>query len=391
MQYKGKGFYGQFGGQFIPELLVPNFQKIEKAFDQFLNSPNLIDEFNQELHYYAGRPTPLYLAKNLTNYGKGAKIYLKREDLLHGGAHKTNNVIGQAIIAKIYGAKRLICETGAGQHGLAVAMIGAKYNFPVTIFMGEKDCIRQKSNVDKMKLFGAEVISVNNGSSSLKDAISEAMRYWIGHIDDVYYVFGTAAGPHPFPTMVAYFHKIIGLEAREQIIKAENNLPEAVIACVGGGSNAIGIFQAFLEDKVKLIGVEPAGDGKNHGATLNLGSIGCLHGSISKVLVDNDGQIKESHSISAGLDYPGISPIQAYLQSIDRAKFAMVTDAQAVKAYDLTCKLEGIIPALESSHAISYGLEFASKLAKDKTIIINLSGRGDKDIETINQFKNEQL
>lgn len=378
------GKYGEFGGAFIPEVLKPSFDKINKAFSEFKNSLEYQNDLNNLLKNYAGRETPLYFCENLTKYCKGAKIYAKREDLLHGGAHKTNNVLGQFLIAKILNAKEVICETGAGQHGVAVAMIGARFGIKVKIFMGSKDVKRQEQNVLRMKMFGAEVISVQNGSCSLKDAINEAMRYWIAN-PDVYYVFGTASGPHPFPEMVSYFQKIIGIEARKQILEIEKKLPNEVVACIGGGSNAIGIFQGFLNDKdVKLTGVEPAGNGKDkHGMSLKYGKLGCLHGALQSVLCDKNGNISESHSISAGLDYPGVSPIHSYLSVIRRANYVGITDDEAVNAYKLFTKIEGIIPALESSHAIGYVIKMANQGPQDEIIIFNLSGRGDKDMRTV--------
>ncbi|MEN9782235.1 MAG: hypothetical protein RL208_385, partial [Pseudomonadota bacterium] len=356
---KSNGKFGQFGGAFIPELLKPAFDEIIKAFEEFKSSQKHQDYFKYLLKNYAGRPTAMYFCQNLTNFCGGAKIYTKREDLLHGGAHKTNNVIGQFIIAKILNKKEVICETGAGQHGIAVAMVGAKFGIKVKVFMGAKDVARQKQNVMRMKMFGAEVIAVEKGSASLKDAINEAMRYWIAN-PDVYYVFGTAAGPHPFPAMVSYFQKIIGIEAREQLLEIEKTLPKAVIACVGGGSNAVGIFQAFLNDDVKLIGVEPAGDGEGkHGMSVQMGRIGCLHGSIQNVLCDENGNIQESHSISAGLDYPGVSPIHSYFNEIKRVEYHGATDREAIDALQTFTKMEGILPALESSHAIAHAMKIS--------------------------------
>ena len=382
------GKYGEFGGAFIPELLKSMFDKINQAFDFFLFSQNHQDELENLLHHYAGRETPLYFCENLTKHCNGAKIYAKREDLLHGGAHKTNNVLGQFMIAKILDVKEIICETGAGQHGVAVAMVGAKFGIPVKIFMGAKDVARQEQNVSRMKIFGAQVIAVEQGSASLKDAINEAMRYWVSN-PEVYYVFGTASGPHPFPKMVAYFQKIIGIETRKQIINLEKKLPNAVVACVGGGSNAIGIFQGFIDDKeVDLIGVEPAGDGKEkHGMSIQYGKFGCLHGALQKILCDENGNICESHSISAGLDYPGVSPIHCYLDEISRAQYVGVTDIEAVEVFHQFARFEGIIPALESSHAIAYVAKIAKNYSKNDIVIFNLSGRGDKDIHTINNFK----
>ena len=381
------GKYGQFGGAFIPELLKPTFDKINQAFKEFKNSKIHQDSFISLLNHYAGRPTPLYFCENLTKACNGAKIYAKREDLLHGGAHKTNNAIGQFIIAKILNAKEVICETGAGQHGVAVAMVGAKFGIKVKIFMGAKDVARQAQNVARMKIFGAEVIEVKSGSQSLKDSVNQAMKYWIANPAS-YYVFGTACGPAPFPEMVTYFQQIIGQETKKQILEIENKLPNVIVAAIGGGSNAIGIFSDFInEDEVKLIGVEPAGDGKNnHGMSIQKGRIGCLHGSIQNLLCDANGNISESHSVSAGLDYPGVSPIHSHLNQLKRAEYVGITDSEAVNAYKEFSKLEGILPALESSHAIAHVMKIAKNYQKDQVIIFNLSGRGDKDIDTINNF-----
>jgi tryptophan synthase beta chain len=381
------GKYGQFGGSFIPELLKPTFDKINQAFKEFKNSKIHQDSFISLLNQYAGRPTPLYFCENLTKACNGAKIYAKREDLLHGGAHKTNNAIGQFIIAKILNAKEVICETGAGQHGVAVAMVGAKFGIKVKIFMGAKDIARQAQNVARMKIFGAEVIEVKSGSQSLKDSVNQAMKYWIANPAS-YYVFGTACGPAPFPEMVTYFQQIIGKETKKQILEIENKLPNVIVAAIGGGSNAIGIFSDFInEAEVKLIGVEPAGDGKNnHGMSIQKGRIGCLHGSIQNLLCDANGNISESHSVSAGLDYPGVSPIHSHLNQLKRAEYVGITDSEAVNAYKEFSKLEGILPALESSHAIAHVMKIAKNYQKDQVIIFNLSGRGDKDIDTINNF-----
>ncbi len=387
--FNGSGKYGNFGGCFAPELLHPILKKVEKAFNDFKKSKELKKEFEDLLKHYAGRETPIFFAKNISEEIGGASIWVKREDLLHGGAHKTNNVLGQMLLARSMGMKKIIAETGAGQHGIATAMVGSLFGFEVKIFMGQKDVVRQKVNVERMKLFGAEVVSINSGSKSLKDAVNEAMRYWISYSEDTYYVFGTAAGPHPFPELVSYFQKVIGKEARRQILKETGKLPKEVIAAVGGGSNAIGIFQGFLKDEgVSLIGVEPAGDGKEkHGMTLQKGKFGCLHGSLSKVMMGDDGQILESHSISAGLDYPGVSPIHAHLQKIKRANFVGITDKEAVLAFLKFSKKEGIIPALESSHALAFAFKNAKKYTKKDIILVNLSGRGDKDLQTIFEYR----
>ena len=381
------GRFGKFGGCFAPELLQGVLAKVRAGFDSFLGNKALRDEFDDLLKHFAGRPTPLFHAKKLSEKLGGAQIYLKREDLLHGGAHKTNNVIGQALLAREMGAKNIIAETGAGQHGIATAMAGTMLGLPTKIFMGAKDVARQATNVERMKLLGAEVISIETGSQSLKDAINEAMRYWIAHAEDTYYMFGTAAGPDPFPRLVAYFQKVIGEEAREQILDQAGRLPDQILACVGGGSNAIGIFQAFLDDEeVQLIGVEPAGDGIKHGLTIGKGKFGCLHGSLSKVNCDADGQIEESHSLSAGLDYPGVSAIHAYLDDIKRAEYTGILDSEAVEAFLELSRVEAIIPALESSHALAEAIKRAPKLSSDKILLVNLSGRGDKDLHTIFEY-----
>ncbi len=390
------GYFGRFGGCFAPELLQPVLKKVEKTFEDFKKSPELQQEFKDLLKHFAGRETPIYNAQNFAEKsgGKKVQIWVKREDLLHGGAHKTNNVIGQALLAREMGAKFLIAETGAGQHGIATAMAGAHFGLPVKIFMGAKDIERQKVNVERMELLGAEVVSVNSGSASLKDAINEAMRYWISRSEDTYYMFGTAAGPHPFPELVARFQKVIGVEAERQIQESTGRLPDEVLACVGGGSNAIGIFQGFLHHKeVKLVGVEPAGTGDKHGLTIGKGKYGCLHGSLSKVNCDKDGQIEESHSISAGLDYPGVSPIHAFLDDENDAEYVGITDDEAMESLLEFSKCEGIIPALESSHALAEAFKRAKKYnqaGQEKIILVNLSGRGDKDLHTVFDWMEKQ-
>lgn len=387
----GNGKFGNYGGCFAPELLQPVLKRVTEVFEKFKDSTELQAEFDQLLQNFAGRATPIYRAKNFSKkFGKNnTEIWVKREDLLHGGAHKTNNVLGQALLAREMGAKNLIAETGAGQHGIATAMVGAHFGFPVKIFMGEKDVIRQAVNVERMRLLGAEVISITAGSRSLKDAINEAMRYWIANAEDTYYMFGTAAGPHPFPELVSRFQKVIGVEARQQMLDQTGQLPDEVLACVGGGSNAVGIFQGFLNDEpVKLIGVEPAGDNVRHGLTIGKGKFGCLHGSLSKVNCDKNGQIEESHSISAGLDYPGVSPIHAYLDEIGNAEYVGIDDDEAVEALLAFSKCEGIIPALESSHALAEAAKRATQSENKKIILVNLSGRGDKDLHTVFEYLN---
>ncbi|MEK7171538.1 MAG: tryptophan synthase subunit beta [Patescibacteria group bacterium] len=375
-----KGYFGKFGGMFVSELLVKPLQEVTVAFEKFKKNRPAQKELKKLLRDYVGRPTPLYYAKNLSEKF-GFNLFLKREDLIHGGAHKTNNTVGQAFLAKQMGKRELIAETGAGQHGFAVALAGALSKIPVKIFMGEKDIERQRMNVQRMKLCGAEIIPVKSGSQTLKDAINEALRYYVSNSEKTYYLFGTAAGPHPFPSIVRYFQKIIGEETRRQIKEKIGRLPDYVIACVGGGSNAIGIFSAFLRDKnVRLIGAEAKG-----GASLNKGVIGSLHGAISYCLQDNAGQILESQSVAAGLDYPGVGPEHSALKDAKRVQYFPITDAEALKAFHLLCEEEGIIPALESAHAVAYAAKLKGKLPRNATVIVNLSGRGDKDLDTIFQ------
>lgn len=385
MKYDGK--FGKYGGMYAPELLVPAIEELEEAFYKYKDDEKFIKELEFYLKEFAGRPTGLYYAENLSNK-LGCKIYLKREDMLHTGAHKINNAIGQGLLAKYMGKTKLIAETGAGQHGIATAVIGAKLGMDVKVFMGSTDVERQKLNVFRMELSGAEVVPVDMGSKTLKDSINEAFRYWISNLDTTHYLIGTTMGPHPYPTMVKYFQSVIGKEAREQIIKLEGKLPDTVIACVGGGSNAMGIFSGFVDDKrVDLIGVEAGGEGiesDEHGATLSRGTEGILHGSLSIILQNEEGQINDTSSVSAGLDYPGVGPEHAYLKSINRAKYVPITNDEALEAFKLLCETEGIIPALESSHAVAYAVKYAEKEEnKGKCIIVNLSGRGDKDMFTV--------
>jgi len=386
---KTPGTFGRFGGFYVSELLIPALSDVEQAFLCCKDDPEFQDELRVLLREFAGRPTPVTHMKNLSAE-LGCIVVLKREDLLHGGAHKTNNVLGQALLAKHMGKKMLIAETGAGQHGVATAMAGALFGLPTKIFMGAKDMRRQHQNVQRMKLFGAEVISVASGSESLKDAINDALRYYTAHSSDTYYVFGTVAGPHPFPSLVAHFQRVIGDEARVQCLERFGRLPHTVCACVGGGSNAIGMFKAFIDDPgVRLVGVEPAGEGLHtakHGAALAMGKPGSLHGSYSYCLQDADGQILEAHSISAGLDYPGVGPEHSFLKDSGRAHYVSATDREAVDAFFLLAKKEGIIPALESSHAIAAARHMAPQLGKDDVLLINLSGRGDKDIDHVLQY-----
>lgn len=390
-----KGKFGQFGGKFVAESLMPAINKLQKAYEEAKNDPNFQEEIAYYSKNYVGRPSPLYLAQRLTDYCGGAKIYLKRDELNHTGSHKINNCIGQILLAKRMGKKRIIAETGAGQHGVATATVCALFSIPCTIYMGAKDIERQKPNVFRMKLLGAEVKPVESGSKSLKNAINEAMRDWTANAIDTYYLLGTVAGPHPYPMMVRDFHSIIGFEAKEQILDVEKKLPDALVACIGGGSNSIGLFYPFIDDKnVKMYGVEAAGKGINsneHSASIAKGEVSVLHGNKTYFLQNEDGQIIDAHSISAGLDYPGIGPEHAYLHEINRINYESATDDEAIEAFQLLCKTEGIIPALESSHAIAFACKLAKKMPKDQTIIVNLSGRGDKDINTVAQFLNSNF
>ncbi len=365
---------------------MPAILELTAAYEKTKSDPKFQQELAYYLKHYVGRPSPLYLAERLTKKIGGAKIYLKRDELNHTGSHKINNCIGQILLAKRMGKKRIIAETGAGQHGVATATVCALFSLPCTIYMGAKDVERQAANVFRMKLLGAEVVAVESGSKSLKNAINEAMRDWISHAEETYYMLGTVAGPHPYPTMVRDFHAVIGIEARAQILETEGKLPDALVACIGGGSNSIGLFHPFLDDDVKMFGVEAAGKGletKDHSASITGGSVAILHGNKTYFLQNDDGQIQDAHSISAGLDYPGIGPEHAYLHSQNRVEYVSATDDEAVEAFQLLCKTEGIIPALESSHAIAYVCKLAAKMRPEQTIIVNLSGRGDKDINTI--------
>lgn len=381
--------FGTYGGTFVPETLMPALEQLEAAFLKFGADPRCLEEFNHHLKHYAGRPTPLYYARNISQTW-GAEVYLKREDLLHGGAHKTNNAIGQALLAKFMGKTRLIAETGAGQHGVACAMAGAMLGMPVEVYMGSTDVQRQHQNVQRMELLGARVQRVDIGGKTLKDAINAALRDWVSNLEDTHYLLGTAAGPHPFPTLVKFFQSIIGKEAKEQFRQMTGEQPDTVVACVGGGSNAIGVFSAFLDDEqVSLLGVEPAGKGTDsteHGAVLQFGSDGCLHGMISKVLQDCDGQIKDTHSIAAGLDYPSVGPEHAHLSTIGRATYSSVTDAEAVETFQEVARLEGILAALESSHALAYVRNHGRGKLRGKKVLVNVSGRGDKDLERVLEY-----
>ena len=378
------GKFGKYGGIFVPELIIPALEELEEAFLRYKDDEKFVEELEFYLREFAGRPTSLYHAKNLSKKF-GCKVYLKREDMLHTGAHKINNTLGQGLLAKYMGKIRLIAETGAGQHGIATAVVGAMLSIPTEVYMGSEDVERQKLNVFRMELSGSNVIPVETGSKTLKDAINEAFRDWISNVENTHYLIGSTMGPHPYPTMVKHFQSVIGKEAKEQILQKEEELPDAVIACVGGGSNAMGIFSGFVDDTaVDLIGVEGGGEGvetKRTGATLCKGTEGILHGSLSFVLQDNDGQISEAHSVSAGLDYPGVGPEHAYLKVTGRVNYVAVTNKEALRGFELLSKYEGIIPALESSHAVAYAEKYANiEGNKGKTIIINLSGRGDKDM-----------
>lgn len=380
------GHFGQFGGRFVPEALISALDQLETEYEKAVADPKFNEEFMDLMKNYVGRPSPLTEAKNFSKYAGNAQIFLKREDLNHTGSHKINNVIGQALLTKRMGKKRIIAETGAGQHGVATATAAALLGLECEIYMGEEDTIRQSLNVARMKLLGAEVVPVIQGSKTLKDAINEAMRDWVTNVDSTHYLLGTVAGPHPFPTIVRDFQKIIGEEARKQVLELTGRLPDAVLACVGGGSNAIGIFYPFIEDKsVRLIGLEAGGKGIEtgfHAATISGGSPGVLHGTRSYVLQDKNGQTIESHSISAGLDYPGVGPEHAYLHELGRAEYRPITDDQAMYAFSLLCKSEGIIPAIETAHALAGALEIGNELGKNSILLINLSGRGDKDVQT---------
>ncbi len=385
------GKFGQYGGRFVAETLMPAVLELNQAYKNIKADKNFWAEFDDLMKHYVGRPSPLYFAKKTTEYAangnNGAKIYFKRDELNHTGSHKINNCIGQILLAKKMGKKRIIAETGAGQHGVATATVCALFDMPCVIYMGAKDIERQKPNVFRMKLLGAKVKAVESGSASLKNAINEAMRDWIADANETYYLLGTVAGPHPYPEMIRDFHSIIGREAKEQILEAEARLPDALVACIGGGSNSIGLFHPFLNDaNVEMFGVEAAGKGLEsgeHSASIAKGSPAVLHGNKTYFLQNNDGQIQDAHSISAGLDYPGIGPEHSYLADIKRVNYVSATDDEALAAFQLCSKLEGIIPALESAHAIAFGIKQAAKMPKDKIMIINLSGRGDKDIFTV--------
>ncbi|MDA4121622.1 MAG: tryptophan synthase subunit beta [Thaumarchaeota archaeon] len=383
--YPKGGRFGKYGGQFVPETLMPAINELERAYLSLKDDPSFRSELANLLIHYAGRPTPLYLAKNLTAHAGGAKIYLKREDLLHGGAHKINNTLGQALLAKRMGKTRIIAETGAGQHGVATAMACAVLGLKGEVYMGSEDIERQKLNVFRMRLLGTQVHSVESGSKTLKDAINEAFRDWVTNLENTYYIIGSVVGPHPYPVIVRDFQSVIGRETRQQMVETEGRLPDAVVACVGGGSNSMGSFHAFTDDKsVKLFGVEAGGLGKGRNAApLVEGREGVLHGMMTYLLQDKDGQIRSTESISAGLDYPGVGPEHSHLKDTGRATYVPITDDEAVQGFNLLCRTEGIIPALESAHAIAYAVKLAKRLGKGKNMAVTLSGRGDKDVQTI--------
>lgn len=387
---KHSGRFGQYGGFYVPEVLIPVLEQLEQSFYRYKDD----EQFNKDLKAlytdYAGRATPLYYAKRMSDY-LGYKLYLKREDLVHGGAHKLNNTLGQGLLAKYTGKKKIIAETGAGQHGLATAIVGALFGFETKIFMGVTDIERQSVNVHKMKLCGAEVVPVEGGTGTLKDAINDALRYWTANVEDTFYIFGSAAGPHPYPSLVKHFQSCIGTEARVQILEKESRLPDIVAACVGGGSNAIGIFSGFTDDKdVRLVGIEAGGEGVKtgrHAATLVAGGVGILHGAKSYLLQDENGQVLETESVSAGLDYPAVGPEHCMLKDTKRAEYTAADDEQVLDAFELLTRKEGILPALESSHALAYAVSQKGRLDKDTIMIVNLSGRGDKDVSIVEKYR----
>lgn len=387
LQPDTQGHFGRFGGRFVAETLVRPLQELSAAYDAACADPAFKAAFEYELAHYVGRPSPIYHAERLSKQVGGARILLKREDLNHTGAHKINNTVGQALLATRMGKTRIIAETGAGQHGVASATVAARLGLECVVYMGATDIERQKANVHRMHLLGARVVPVHSGSATLKDALNEAMRDWVADVDDKFYIIGTVAGPDPYPRMVRDFNAVVGIEARAQMLAEYGRLPDAVTACVGGGSNAMGVFHAFIADaNVRLIGAEAAGDGLEtgrHAASLSKGRPGILHGNRTYVLCDDDGQITETHSISAGLDYPGVGPEHAYLKEIGRAEYTGITDTEALEAFHLLCKTEGIIPALESSHALAQAIKLAKEMPSDGLVLCNLSGRGDKDVHTV--------
>ncbi|MDO4905948.1 MAG: tryptophan synthase subunit beta [Lautropia sp.] len=387
------GHFGPYGGMFVSETLIAALTELREAYGHYRNDPDFLAEFHDELKHFVGRPSPLYHARRWSEQLGGAQIYLKREDLNHTGAHKVNNTVGQALLARRMGKKRVFAETGAGQHGVATATVAARYGMECTVFMGAEDVARQKQNVYRMNLLGAKVMPVTSGSSTLKDAMNEAMRAWVTHVDDTFYIIGTVAGPHPYPMMVRDFQSVIGRECREQMPEYAGRQPDVIVACVGGGSNAAGIFHPYLTDEsVQLIGVEAAGDGietSRHAASLQRGRAGVLHGNRTYVLQDANGQVQETHSVSAGLDYPGVGPEHAWWKDSGRASYVPIDDRQALQAFHDCCRIEGIIPALESSHALAEAVRRAPRMRPDQIILVCLSGRGDKDMHTVAQFSGQ--
>ena len=390
-----RGHFGPYGGVYVGETLIAAVEELNSVYQTLSESDTFWSEFHHELNHYVGRPSPLYFADRLTQHCGGAKIYLKREDLNHTGAHKVNNTIGQALLAKHMGKTRIIAETGAGQHGVASATVAARLGLECHVYMGAEDIVRQAPNVYRMKLLGANVVSVESGSKTLKDALNEALRDWAKNVDDTYYIIGTVAGPHPYPQLVRDFQSVIGREAKEQSQKILGGLPDALVACVGGGSNAIGLFHPFLKDTtVSMYGVEAGGygiDTGKHAAPLSAGTPGVLHGNRTYVMTDSNGQISPTHSVSAGLDYPGVGPEHSWLKDLKRVNYVSANDGEAMEAFHLLTKLEGIIPALESSHAVAYAMKLAKKIGDSRTILVNLSGRGDKDIETVAKIEGIQI
>ncbi len=390
-----RGHFGIFGGRYVAETLMPLILEVETAWNRYRNDPEFLSELEYYSKDYVGRPSPLYFAERLTEELGGAKIYFKRDELNHTGAHKINNTLGQILLAKRMGKKRIIAETGAGQHGVATATVCALFDLPCVVYMGETDIKRQSPNVFRMKLLGAEIVPVTSGTATLKDAMNDALRDWVSNVEDTFYIIGTAAGPHPYPEMVRDFQSIIGIEAKQQLMEKEGRLPDSLVACIGGGSNAIGLFHPFLDDEsVEIIGVEAAGlglDSGKHAASLSGGEPGVLHGNRTYLLQNDDGQIIDAHSISAGLDYPGIGPEHSWLHQIGRVNYVSVTDDEALEAFKQCCRTEGIIPALEPAHALAHVAKIAPKMRKDQIIIMNLCGRGDKDVFTVAEALGEKI
>jgi len=393
VESQAPGHFGRFGGIFVPETIMGPLAEVAAAYESAREDTSFQEELAYLLDHYVGRPTPVYLCSRLTEHCSGARIYLKREDLCHTGSHKLNNALGQALLAKRMGRKKLMAETGAGQHGVATATVAALFGMECDVCMGEEDVRRQALNVYRMRLLGANVIEVTSGSRTLKDAINEAFRVWMATAETTYYLFGTAAGPHPYPTMVRDFQSVVGREARAQMLEVEGRLPDCLVACVGGGSNAIGLFHSFLEDDVRIVGVEAAGRGLetgDHAASLTAGSEGVLHGARSKILQTPEGQIRATHSVAAGLDYPGVGPEHAHLQASGRAEYVAQTDREALEAFQMLTRLEGIMPALESAHAVAYAMKLAAGLPRDAIVLVNLSGRGDKDVVEVQRLLEER-